>query len=240
MYGYRARIGFTSPLSVTEVFPYEFYEVVPKGVTLVMTTLAIADITAEEIERTYAMTIEAAKAVARVGATLVVLGGLPNLLARGFDHLEVLIRETQQSIGVPVTTALTAQIDALRQTGAKHVAVAHPFAPEAQDRLFNDIVRHYGFEFAGIKGGGKGGRELGSIPLEMSVELCRALKRDNPAADTMWLPSPHWATGRAIEQIEQELDVTVISANQAIIWHALRRCGVEDRLPGWGRLLQAF
>jgi maleate cis-trans isomerase len=240
VYGYRARIGFTSPLSATEVFPYEFYEMVPKGVTLVLTTLAVAEITAEEIERTYAMTLEAAKAVARVGVNLVVLGGLPNLLVRGFDHLEDLIRDTQQAIGVPVTTALTAQIDALRQTGAKRVAVAHPLAPGAHDGLFTDIVQHYGFELADIKGGGKGGRELGLIPLEMSVELCRALKRDNPAADTMWLPSPHWAVSEAIEQIEQELDVTVIAANQAITWHALRRCGVEDRLPGWGRLLQAF
>lgn len=240
MYGYRARIGFTSPLSVTEVFPYEFYEVVPKGVTLVITTLAVADVTAEEVERSNAMSLKAAKDMARAGVDLMVLGGLPLILSRGYDHVEDLISDTQQSIGVPVTTALTAQLDALRQTGAKRVAVAHPFAPEAQDRLFTDVVRHYGFEIAGIKGGGKVAREFGLIPLEMSVELCRALKRDNPAADTMWLPCPHWAVGEAIEQIEGELDVTVITANQAITWHALRRCGVEDRLPGWGRLLQAF
>ena len=41
MYGHRARIGYTSPPLTTEVFPYEFYRIVPDGVTLVVTTLAI-------------------------------------------------------------------------------------------------------------------------------------------------------------------------------------------------------
>jgi maleate cis-trans isomerase len=56
----------------------------------------------------------------------------------------------------------------------------------------------------------------------------------------MWVPCPHWASLEAIEQIEDELGVTVITANQAITWHALRRCGIDDARPGFGRLLEAF
>jgi len=37
IYGSRARIGYTSPPLTTEVFPYEFYRIVPDGVTLVVT-----------------------------------------------------------------------------------------------------------------------------------------------------------------------------------------------------------
>ena len=37
LYGSRARIGYTSPPLTTEVFPYEFYKIVPAGVTLVVT-----------------------------------------------------------------------------------------------------------------------------------------------------------------------------------------------------------
>ena len=33
MYGRRARIGYTSPPLTTEIFPYEFYKIVPDGVT---------------------------------------------------------------------------------------------------------------------------------------------------------------------------------------------------------------
>ena len=38
-YGWRARIGYTSPPLTTEVFPYEFYKLVPDGVSLVVTSL---------------------------------------------------------------------------------------------------------------------------------------------------------------------------------------------------------
>ena len=41
MYGCRARIGYTSPPRITEVFPYEFYKMAPPGVTLMLTTLTL-------------------------------------------------------------------------------------------------------------------------------------------------------------------------------------------------------
>src|SRR5665647_1215189 len=53
MYGHRARIGYTSPPLTTEVFPYEFYKVVPEGVTLVITTLAIVVRSKDEIDTSY-------------------------------------------------------------------------------------------------------------------------------------------------------------------------------------------
>jgi maleate cis-trans isomerase len=238
-YGYRARIGYTSPFAATEVFPYEFYATVPKGVTLVITTLAVADRTPEELERSYAQSLEAAGEMARTGIDLMVLGGVPINLLRGYDHVDDLISETKERIGVPVTTSLTAQLEALRATGARKVAIAHPY-PQSSSKPFIDIVEHYGFDFAGALGGGKGGRELGLIPLETSIELCRTLKREHPDADTIWLPSPHWACVEAIEAIECELDLTVVSANQAIVWHSMRRCGIDDRLDHRGRLLADF
>jgi maleate cis-trans isomerase len=212
---------------------------VPKGVTLVLTTLAVADRTPEELARSYEISLHAAADMARVGVDLMVLGGVPINLLRGYDHVEELIEETQARIGVPVTTSLTAQLEAMRRTGARKVAIAHPF-PQVQSKPFVDIVEHYGFVCSGAKGGGKTGRELGLIPLEMSADLCRSLKRDYPDADTMWLPCPHWACVEAIEDIERELGVTVITANQAITWQALRRCGIGDRLTGRGRLFAEF
>ena len=46
IYGHRARIGYTSPPFTTEIFPYEFYKIVPAGVTLVITSLSIITRTA--------------------------------------------------------------------------------------------------------------------------------------------------------------------------------------------------
>ena len=67
MYGHRARIGYTSPPYLTETFPYEFYRLVPGGVTLVLTTLAIRRLTADETARSVEMTLEAAREMGRAG-----------------------------------------------------------------------------------------------------------------------------------------------------------------------------
>jgi maleate cis-trans isomerase len=68
----------------------------------------------------------------------------------------------------------------------------------------------------------------------------RALIRQYPQADSILFPSPHWPTMEAIEPIERELGVNVMTALQAAVWDALRRVGVDDRIEGFGRLLRDF
>jgi maleate isomerase len=54
------------------------------------------------------------------------------------------------------------------------------------------------------------------------------------------LPSPHWPTAFAIDPLEQEFGVNVMTAHQAIVWDALRRCGINDKIEGFGRLFREF
>jgi maleate cis-trans isomerase len=237
MYGHRARIGYTSPPIVTEVFPYEFYQMVPKGVTLVVSTLAVVGMTKSEIDKSYDLSVEFAREMARAGVDLVVLGGAPINLSRGFANVDGLIKETEQAVGVPVTTSITAQIEALRKVGAKNVAVAHPFA-ESYNEMYRKYVDHYGFNFSGMEAAGETVTNLGRIPIDTALKMGRRLKASHPLADTIWYSCPHWAVSEAIDVLERELDVSIVTANQAIVWHALRRCGVNDRIEGFGKLLR--
>src|SRR6185295_14229704 len=79
MYGIRARIGYTSPPLVTEVFPYEFYKMAPAGVTLALTTMMVARHTAEsgEAEESWNHAVRAAHAMAEAGVSMIVHGGTP-------------------------------------------------------------------------------------------------------------------------------------------------------------------
>ena len=238
MYGYRARIGYTSPFSATEVFPYEFYLIAPAGVSLVISTLDVMERNKGEIDRSYDMSLQAAKALARVQVDLIVLGGVPINLSRG-GNVDDLIREVERDTGVPVATSITAQIEALRILGARRVAVGHPYTPD-QDKMFAGYAEKYGFEKSSVKGAGSTGPELGRMPRNAAFALCRALLEADPKADTIWLPCPHWAVAEAIEPLEKELGVNIVTALQAITWHALRRCKVSDKIEGYGRLLRDF
>ncbi len=238
IYGHRARIGYTSPFAATEVFPYEFYLMAPESVTLVISTLAVMERTRDEIDRSYDMSLRAAKELARVKVDLIVLGGVPINLSRGSD-VGGLIREVERDTGVPVATSITAQVEALRKVGARRVAVGHPYKPE-QDAQFAGYAEKYGFEKSSVKGAGYTGPELGRTPRNTAIALGRALIEADPKADSLWLPCPHWSVAEAIEPLEQELGIPVVSALQATVWHALRRCNVNDKVAGYGRLLREF
>ncbi len=238
IYGYRARIGYTSPPAATEVFPYEFYKTVPKGVTLVISTLAISERSKEEIDRSYDMSLKAAHDLARAEIDILVLGGVPINVSKGYT-VDDLIRDVESKSGVPVTTSITAQTEALRTVGAQRVAIGHPFMP-AQNDTFASYLHNYGFKTASVQGADFKGHQLGMIPRATAVKLARACMEEDSSADTLWLPCPHWAVIDSIDAIESEFGINVITAHQAITWHALRRCGVNDRIDGVGRLMREF
>lgn len=239
IYGYRARIGYTSPPSATEVFPYEFYRIVPKGVTLVVNTLPLVERTEGEVGHAYEVSLKAAKVMARAGIDLMVFGGLPINLSRGLANVDDLIRETEKEIGVPVTTSVSAQIKAFKLLGAKKVGVCQPYDGTHIDRHLK-YIESFGLTPTGGMGAGYKFIELGKIPTEKALELGRAVKEKWPETDTLYYSCPHWAVIDAIEPLERELGVTVMTALQAITWEAMRRCRIEDRIPGYGRLLRDF
>jgi maleate isomerase len=238
-YGYRARIGYTSPPLTTEVFPYEFYRMAPAGVTLVITTLAIVVRSKEEVDRSYDTSMKAAREMAAAGVDIIVLGGVPINLSRGAANAQQMVADLEAELKVKVSTSAAAQARAAKALGCKKVVVAQPYAHADTDRIASYSL-HFGCEVLGATGWGSAFNQIGRIPQHAAVELGRKLMRAHPDADTILLPSPHWPTAGAIEPLEREFGVNVMSAQQAIVWDALRRCGVNDRIEGFGRLFREF
>jgi len=239
MYGHRARIGYTSPPLTTEIFPYEFYQLVPAGVTLVVTSLAIVERSKAEVDQSYDISMKAAREMAAAGVDIVVLGGVPINLSRGHDNAEAMIRDLEAELGVKVATSASSQSAAAKALGCKKVVVAQPYEASETVRI-SSYALHFGCEVLGATGWGSAFNQIGRIPQDAALEMGRGLKRAHPDADSILLPSPHWPTVDAIEPLERELGVSVMTALQAIVWHALRRCGVHDRIEGFGRLLREF
>jgi len=239
MYGHRARIGYTSPPLTTEVFPYEFYRIVPEGVTLVVTSLAIVERSKAEVDQSYDISMKAAREMAAAGVDIVVLGGVPINLSRGHDNAAAMIRDLEAELGVKVATSASSQGAATKALGCKKVVVAQPYETSETARIASYAV-HFGCEVLGATGWGSAFNQIGRIPREAALEMGRELMRQHPDADSILLPSPHWPTISAIEPLEREFGVNVMTALQAIVWHALRSVGVDDRIEGYGRLFREF
>jgi maleate isomerase len=239
IYGHRARIGYTSPPLTTEVFPYEFYKIVPEGVTLVVTTLAIVERKPREVEQSYEISMTAAREMAAAGVDIVVLGGVPINLSRGSENAEAMVHDLATELGVKVSSSALAQERAAKALGCRKVVVAQPYEASENDRLAG-YAEHFGCEVLGVTAWGSAFNRIGRIPREAALAMGRDLMARHPDADSILFPSPHWPVIEAIEVLERELKVNVMTALQAIVWDALRCVGVDDRIAGYGRLLREF
>jgi maleate isomerase len=128
-------------------------------------------------------------------------------------------------------------VNAYKALGSRKVATVHPFTP-SQDKRFDDMMLRFNMELAGCKGVGGNLIELPLIPKGAALQASRELMKEHPEADTIFYPNPHWSVMDDIEAIEQELKVNVVVSLQAIIWEALRKCGINDRVEGFGKLLR--
>jgi maleate isomerase len=239
IYGHRARIGYTSPPLTTEIFPYEFYKIVPAGVTLVITTLAIVVRSKDEVDRSYDISMRAAREMAAAGVDIVVLGGVPINVSKGYANAEQMVAELEAELKVRISTSASAQAKAAKTLGCKKVVVAQPYELSETERIAS-YGAHFGCEVLGATGWGSAFNQIGRIPRSAALEMGRKLMREHPDADSILLPSPHWPTADALDLLEGEFGINVMAAHQAIVWDALRRCGIDDRIAGFGRLLREF
>ncbi|MCZ6885976.1 MAG: hypothetical protein O7E53_06415 [Alphaproteobacteria bacterium] len=240
IHGHRARIGYTVAAVTTEVYPIDWYRVVPEGVSLMMITLPLGDRSKEDLEKCYAISIESAHTMARAGADLVLLGGLPINISKGDDTVEDLMAGLEKDIGVKMSCSALAQVRAFAALESKKVVTVHPFLDDQNPRHERTIRDFFGLEPVGVHAGGSSLVSLGTLAPENALNWGRAAMKAHPEADTIYFGCPHWTVIDAIEPLEQEFGVSVMTSLQAIAWESIRQTGVDDRVEGFGRLLRDF
>src|SRR4051812_50060493 len=129
MYGHRARIGYTSPPLTTEIFPYEFYKIVPAGVTLVVTSLAIVVRSKDEVDQSYDISMKAAREMAAAGCDIVVLGGGPINLLRGTKKAQQMIEEFEAELKGKGSSSTAGRARAAQGPRTRQGGGARPPAP---------------------------------------------------------------------------------------------------------------
>lgn len=240
MHGHRARIGYTVAAVTTEVYPIDWYRIVPDGVSLMMITLPLGSRSKDDVEKCYQISIDSAKTMAQAGADLVVLGGLPINISKGDGTVEELMAGLTREVGVPVSSSAAAQVAAFKCLGSKKVVTVHPFLEDQNPRHERTIRDFFGLTPVGVFAGGSNLVELGKLTPQSALDWGRAALKAYPDADTVYFGCPHWTVIDAIAPLEDEFGVSAMTSLQAIAWHSMRLAGVDDRIQGFGRLLSEF
>jgi len=213
-YGWRARIGHVYPAVVAESFMYEFYRIVPPGVTLVQTHLVIQSLNErQELEDSIKMIEQAAEYLAKRKVDIITLGGSPMFRLMGVGSDKAIIDRLESRFDIPVTTSQTAVVEAFHSLGVKKIAVASPYF-DHQNEQVKKFLEGSGFEVVHIQG------------LSQEVEA-------------VYIPCAHFSVPW-LEELENDLRVPVVSSTAAVIWHSFKILKIRARVAGHGSLLASL
>jgi maleate isomerase len=128
----------------------------------------------------------------------------------------------------------------LRVLGIKKPAIATSYLADIDARLV-DVLAQSGFAVAAIRGMGlKRSIDMGKVMPEETYRLTREVVAAATNADGIFISCGNLRSFEAIEALEKDTGLPVVTSNQAGLWQVLRMAGIEDKLPNLGRLLRDF
>ena len=240
MYGTRGRIGLVTLASDTGVLP-EYARLMPDGVAVYPAPIMLprGEVTPEAlVEMLEGDDLErAAELLTWADVDVVVFACTTGSLVHGVGWDRELIGRIERAGVRPATTTTTAVLAALRAVGARSLAIATPYV-DALNRIERAFFEESGFRVAAIAGlACATDAEIGRLDPGDAVALVDRV--DSPDADAIFISCTNFHCLPAVASLERRFGKPVVTSNQAGAWAALRRIGVEDAIPGYGRLLSS-
>jgi maleate cis-trans isomerase len=212
----------------------------PDGVCLVETRTLIHEVTVEGLGETVKQIERAALELASAEVDVIVQAGTAIAFFRGFGHDQELTRRITAATGIKSTTSLTAVVEALRVLRLRRLAIATSYNADIDARLVN-VLERSGFQVAAIRGMGlTRSTDMGKVSPDETYRLTKQVTRSAPNADGIFISCGNLRTFEAIEPLETDTGLPVVTSNQAGLWHALRLAGIKERLQDLGRLLREY
>ena len=136
--------------------------------------------------------------------------------------------------GIPVAITSLSAVLGLRTLGALRVALVDPpwFSPELTE-LGADYFRAHGFDVVHAA--------AAALPSDQRAihpgQLFEWVRDHVPAdAEAVYIGGNGLRAVGAIQALEEDLGLPVLTANQALLWHLLRLAGTRVPVAGYGRL----
>jgi maleate isomerase len=231
----RAKIGYVL-LATEQTIQDDVMRLRPVGVGMHFSRIAIPDsITVESLSTAADGLTEAARLILPDGSLDVVAYACTSgSLVVGEDRVHAALAAAQPQ--AKATSLIAGVIRALRAFGARRIAVGTPYV-DPINAMEADYMAARGFEVADITGLGlKADSDMVRLTPNFLADFARAV--DRPDADAVFISCGALRTLDIVDAVERDLGKPVICSNQAMLWDTLRLAGVEDRIPGAGRLLR--
>jgi len=238
MYGWRGRIGFINPTAVYDTPALEFQRLLPEGFMVLVRCLNIRNLLPEEFQKAWSAYREAALDLIDCESQVIVAGGSPVMTLQGPDGDQRLITELQEATGVPVTTLLTAEREAVQYLGAQKIVLVSPFVDEINRQRVRYFAAH-GIEVVGHCGVGISHNvEITKLSAHVPYRLAKDLLKAHPEAQAAVMTCPRWPVVDILEAFELDTGRPAVTPAQAMLWKSLALLRLRVPRQGYGRLLR--
>lgn len=146
------------------------------------------------------------------------------------------VREHIGDMGL--TTGAEATKEALAKFGAKKISVITPY-PQVGDDNVRQYFEEIGFQVKAVKGLNRpSATAIAETTIQQVLDAVREVDGDD--VDAIVQCGTNLSTVDLFPTLEHTMQKPLIPINVATVWHALRACGIDDKITGKGRLLEEF
>jgi maleate isomerase len=245
MYGWKGRIGLLIPARCTAMEP-EFYKMAPEGVTTHTTRMVLRASSLSSYLEMEDEIYRAAELIQPLNPDIIVVGCTSGGFVKGKSHDEAMTAKISTMTGIAAISSATAVIEALKVFRIRRVALATPYTEDVNEKE-KEFLESHGVQVTRMKGLGYSQpqasyplapREVSGMGLlEPYVAYKLAQDVDSREAEGVLISCTNLRTIECIQALEENLRKPVITSNQATMWLALRRMGINERIMGFGSLL---
>ncbi|MFI1482756.1 aspartate/glutamate racemase family protein [Streptomyces sp. NPDC020747] len=166
---------------------------------------------------------DAVRALNAVGPEIIAYACTSGSFVGGIPGERAMCEAMTRAGEIPSVTTSGALLEALEELGARRIALVTPYTVSVTQSLEEYLAE------AGITVTGRAymglTRHIWKVPYRSVVDMARDAVRGH--ADALFISCTNLPTYDVIPQLEAELRIPVISANQVTMWAALRHLGTR-------------
>ena len=236
MHGWRARIGLLVP-SINTIMEPELYRTAPDGVTVHTARIATPrEGSPEALRNMEVNSLEACRLVAQVEPHVVAYGCTSGSFFEGSAFERRIRSQLAEIAHCPVVATAGAMTAALKALGIASVSVVTPYVALTNERLKAflaaegiEVVSLRSFDMLDMYDHAK------IQPAEVYQKARQAAQDD---AEAVFISCTQVRALEVVDMLERDTGKAVISANQATMWEAYCRLGIDPGLRELGSLLR--
>lgn len=237
--GWRKRIGILSP-TVMETACHDFFKMAPDGVSICAITSNVEHWNKENFKQAVIdPLVTLSQYLASRNVDYIMHCGMPVVTTRGKGFEEELVKIITDATGLPASTSIRSAIRALAYLRIEDVVVVSPYPRELHQSALA-FLQASGFKIAAEHTEDVVFKRLQDVAPSDIAAVAKRVLGEAKKADGIYIPCNQWAAADAVPIIEAECGVPAVSGAHADHWEAFRALGIQDPLPGNGRLIETL